>query len=70
MSSLSFANSWQTCCTPVAAYQRFVQKGEHAFLLESVEGGERIGRYSFLGARPFATLTVRDSKLFVTDDKG
>ena len=37
--------------TPVSAYQK-LQKNGPSFLLESVEGGERIGRYSFLGANP------------------
>ena len=40
--------------TPVSVYER-LQKGEpHAFFLESVEGGERFGRYSFVGRRPRA----------------
>ena len=41
--------------TPVSAYQRLTAGGgasEHSFLLESVEGGEFVGRYSFLGAAP------------------
>ncbi len=37
--------------TPVSAYQKLRKTGA-SFLLESVEGGERIGRYSFLGANP------------------
>jgi anthranilate synthase component 1 len=36
--------------TPVSAYKKI--EGDHAFLLESVEGGEKIARYSFLGANP------------------
>ena len=38
--------------TPVSAFCR-IQDGEWAFLFESVIGGERVGRYSFLGAAPF-----------------
>src|SRR5262249_8531316 len=38
--------------TPVTAFCK-VQGGEGAFLFESVVGGERLGRYSFLGAGPF-----------------
>jgi len=46
--------------TPVAAFLNMV--GEEAgFLFESVEGGERWGRYSFVGRRPLATLTARGS---------
>ncbi|MGQ9592310.1 MAG: anthranilate synthase component I [Planctomycetota bacterium] len=39
--------------TPVAAFLRLRHRDEPAFLLESVEGGERVGRYSFLGRDPF-----------------
>jgi anthranilate synthase component 1 len=38
--------------TPVSAFCK-VQEGEWAFLFESVIGGERLGRYSFLGSGPF-----------------
>ena len=38
--------------TPVSAFCK-IQEGEWAFLCESVVGGERLGRYSFLGAGPF-----------------
>lgn len=38
--------------TPVGAYMRIAANAPYAFLLESVEGGERIARYSFLGANP------------------
>ncbi len=44
--------------TPVAAFLRLAGPKERAFLLESVEGGEQTARYSFLGVRPFETLTV------------
>jgi anthranilate synthase component I len=46
--------------TPVSAYQKLRGKGP-AFLFESVEGGEHIGRYSFLGADPAVTL-VQEGK--------
>jgi len=38
--------------TPVAAYQRMARAARYSFLLESVEGGEKIARYTFLGANP------------------
>lgn len=38
--------------TPVGAFMRIAGSSPYAFLLESVEGGERIARYSFLGADP------------------
>jgi anthranilate synthase component I len=38
--------------TPVGAFMRIAKDSSYAFLLESVEGGERTARYSFLGAEP------------------
>ena len=38
--------------TPVAAYLRLARHARYAFLLESVEGGEKIARYTFVGANP------------------
>src|SRR5207249_11653580 len=43
--------------TPVSAYQKLLKTGP-SFLLESVEGGERIGRYSFLGANPRTIIRI------------
>lgn len=45
--------------TPVAAYLALREEGGYGFLLESVEGGERLGRYSFLGRRPYLVLEGR-----------
>ncbi|MGA7751503.1 MAG: anthranilate synthase component I [Candidatus Sulfotelmatobacter sp.] len=39
--------------TPVSAFLAISQGESHAFLLESVERGEQIGRYTFLGAHPY-----------------
>src|ERR1051326_8970600 len=39
--------------TPVSAFLAIAEKESHAFLLESIERGEQIGRYTFLGARPY-----------------
>ena len=47
--------------TPIGAFMRF-DDGGPAFLLESVEGGERLGRYSFLGVGPRRLLTVRGNR--------
>jgi anthranilate synthase component 1 len=41
--------------TPVSAYLK-VARGRYSFLLESVEGGERLARYSFIGTEPYRTL--------------
>src|SRR5436305_14954017 len=39
--------------TPVSAFLRLAGDEPYAFLLESIEGGERVARYSFLGANPW-----------------
>jgi len=44
--------------TPVSAYLK-LHRGGHSFLLESVEGGERLARYSFIGTEPYRVLTSR-----------
>lgn len=44
--------------TPVSAFLKIRGSGP-AFLLESIEGGERLARYSFIGADPIAVLTMR-----------
>src|SRR2546423_15312801 len=41
--------------TPLSTYQKIRGQGE-SFLFESVEGGEHIGRYSFVGCNPRATV--------------
>ena len=38
--------------TPVGAYLRLARRARYACLLESVEGGEKIARYTFIGANP------------------
>ena len=42
--------------TPVSAFLKIAGNADYAFLLESVEGGEHLGRYSFLGKDPFLVL--------------
>ena len=41
--------------TPVSAYLK-IARGPYSFLLESIEGGERIARYSFIGAEPYRVI--------------
>src|SRR5262245_42096807 len=45
--------------TPVSAFLKVAEHSDYAFLLESVEGGEHMGRYSFLGKDPFLILRGR-----------
>ena len=42
--------------TQVSAFLKIAEHSDYAFLLESVEGGEHVGRYSFLGKDPFLIL--------------
>jgi anthranilate synthase component I len=51
--------------TPVSAFLSVSAGEQEAFLLESVEGGERIGRYTFLGVHPYMTLESRGSQVTV-----
>ena len=44
--------------TPVSAFRK-LGNTQYAFLLESVEGGEKVGRHSFLGSEPFAVFTSK-----------
>jgi anthranilate synthase component I len=54
--------------TPVSAFLKIAEHADYAFLLESVEGGEHVGRYSFLGKDPFLILRAKGDK--TTIDRG
>jgi len=51
--------------TPVSAFLAIAEDEPDAFLLESVEGGEKIGRYTFLGVRPFLRLESRGFQITI-----
>src|SRR5260221_13802838 len=51
--------------TPVSAFLKIAEQADYAFLLESVEGGEHVGRYSFLGKDPFLILTAKDGQTVI-----
>jgi anthranilate synthase component I len=51
--------------TPVGAFLSVAAHQKYGFLLESVEGGEKIGRYTFVGAHPRMVLTARGRELTV-----
>jgi anthranilate synthase component I len=51
--------------TPVSAFARVCAESERAFLFESVEGGERLARYSFLAANPYLTVRARGNQTSV-----
>src|SRR5712691_7318459 len=48
--------------TPVSAFCK-IQEGDWSFLFESVVGGERLGRYSFLGSGPFLRFQAWDERI-------
>jgi anthranilate synthase component I len=55
--------------TPVSAFLSISRGEENAFLLESVERGEQIGRYTFLGARPYMQLWARGTEISIERGK-
>jgi anthranilate synthase component 1 len=53
--------------TPVSIYLKLQDEGP-CFLLESVSGGERVARYSFIGVRPRGMLTTMGNEVYLTTD--
>ncbi len=51
--------------TPVSAFLKIAEHSDYAFLLESVEGGEHVGRYSFLGKDPFLILRGKNGETVI-----
>jgi anthranilate synthase component 1 len=55
--------------TPVSAFLRVAAMEPEAFLLESVEGGEHVGRFTFIGIRPYRRITARGTQLTVVEGR-
>ncbi|NTW28634.1 MAG: anthranilate synthase component I [Coriobacteriia bacterium] len=51
--------------TPISAFMALAEGAEHAFLLESVIGGERLGRYSFLGVGDREVISARGHEVVI-----
>lgn len=51
--------------TPFTVFSQLSKTGRNPFLLESVEGGERVARYSFIGADPWRILEIRKGVAYV-----
>lgn len=54
--------------TPLAVYLKLAKGAENSFLLESVEGGESLGRYSFIGANAEMIVSGNDAQTLVEKD--
>ena len=55
--------------TPVSAFLRTAWQERECFLLESVEGGEQLGRYTFIGVTPYKRIVARGREIAITEGK-
>ncbi len=55
--------------TPVSAFLRAAWQERECFLLESVEGGEQVGRYTFIGVNPYKRVVARGSEIEITEGR-
>ena len=55
--------------TPVSAFLRIADEAPEAFLLESVEGGEHVGRYTFIGISPYKKMTAHGRQILVEEGR-
>ncbi|MCU1223441.1 MAG: anthranilate synthase component [Edaphobacter sp.] len=55
--------------TPVSAFLRIAAEEPEAFLLESVEGGEHVGRYTFIGIQPYKKMVSRGQDITVQEGR-
>ena len=55
--------------TPVSAFLKVAIEEPEAFLLESVEGGEQVGRYTFIGIRPYKKMTAKGGRITVVEGR-
>src|ERR1700746_3811219 len=53
--------------TPVTAFLRLAADEPECFILESVEGGEKVGRFTFIGIRPYRKMVSRGSSIEITE---
>lgn len=56
--------------TPVSLFMKIREGARYPFLLESVEGGEQVARYSFLGKDPFQVLKYDGSRVVLQEENG
>ncbi len=53
--------------TPVTAFLRLAADEPECFMLESVEGGENVGRYTFIGVRPYRRIVSRGTSIEISE---
>jgi anthranilate synthase component I len=53
--------------TPVSAFLRAAWESPECFLLESVENGEKVGRYTFIGLNPYKRIVARGRSIVITE---
>lgn len=56
--------------TPISLFKRFEDSSKYCFLLESVEGGEKWARYSFVGRNPFLIVKSQGNSTLIQDKNG
>jgi len=56
--------------TPVSAFLRVAWQQPECFLLESVEGGEQVGRYTFIGVSPYKRIVARGREIVISEARG
>ncbi|WP_446745428.1 anthranilate synthase component I [Silvibacterium acidisoli] len=55
--------------TPITAFLRMAADEPECFMLESVEGGENVGRYTFIGIRPYRRIVARGNDIEIREGK-
>lgn len=56
------------CETPISLYQKLARGEAYSYLLESVEGGEQVARYSFIGINPLLVMRARGTEIETEED--
>ena len=64
-----FKNLLTDTQTPVSLFMKLREEARYPFLFESVEGGEHLARYSFMGRNPYQVLKFDQGKVLLTDER-
>lgn len=55
-------------CSPFQAFAKFYKKYDHAYLLESVEGPQKLAQYSFIGFNPSTVIKIKNGKATINNN--